>query len=88
MDINKTIRLLNRSWKQRSKWNTFVNSLVGSKYSKFKKTWKKIDKEAVRLKTILNKKGAPEPNSNYYFPSGKYGDLIWDLLDSYADILV
>ena len=64
---NKTISDLNKNYKKRNSWNKFVYSVQGKHYSKFKKTWEKLDAETVRLKNILDKNGTPTPKSNYQF---------------------
>ena len=81
MNIHETMQKLNTAYKKRNSFNTFVNSVQGKKYSKFKSKWKQLDKETVKLKTILTKNGTPKPKSNYYFPYEKYSDYLWDLLD-------
>lgn len=86
MNINKTIDRLNKAYKKRTSYNKFVYSVQGKKYSKYKSTWKKLDKETVRLKNILDKNGVPKPKTNYYFPYEKYSDYLWKLLDK-LDVL-
>lgn len=80
MDINKTISRLNTKYKKRSSYNKYVYSVQGKRYSNFKKTWKKLDGQTVRLKRILDKNGAPTPKSNYYFPYQRYDDYLNDLM--------
>ena len=80
MDINKTISRLNTKCKKRSSNNKYVYSVQGKRYSNFKKTWKKLDGQTVRLKQILDKNGAPTPKSNYYFPYQRYDDYLNDLM--------
>ena len=67
-------------------YNKYVYSVQGKRYSNFKKTWKKLDGQTVRLKQILDKNGAPAPKSNYYFPYQKYSDNLWKLLDNLPDL--
>ena len=86
MDINKTISRLNTKYKKRNSYNKYVYSVQGKRYSNFKKTWKKLDGQTVRLKQILDKNGAPAPKSNYYFPYQKYSDNLWKLLDNLPDL--
>lgn len=86
MNINKTISKLNTTYKKRASCNKFVYSVQGKKYSKYKTTWKKLDKETVRLKNILDKNDIPKPKSNYYFPYEKYSDYLWKLLDNVSDL--
>lgn len=78
MDINKTVSSVKKSLKQKTKWNNFVNSVQGSKYSKYKSTWNKLYKEMVKLEKCLNN-GTPKAKSDYYFPYEKYSDYLWDL---------
>lgn len=86
MDINKTITRLDKSWKNYPKWNTFVESVVGSRYSKFKSAWKNARKESEKLKQMLDKKGTPKPKSNYYFPSEKLSDYVWDMFGALPEL--
>ena len=58
----------------------YVYSVQGKRYSNFKKTWKKLDGQTVRLKQILDKNGVPTPKSNYYFPYQRYDDYLNDLM--------
>lgn len=81
MNIADTIRKLNTAYKKRNRFNKFVSSVQGKKYSKFKTKWPKLDQETVRLKQILDKNGTPKPKSNYYFPYQKYSNYLWELLD-------
>ena len=80
MDINKTISRLNTKYKKRSSYNKYVYSVQGKRYSNFKKTWKKLDGQTVRLKQILDKNDAPTPKNNYYFPYQRYDDYLNDLM--------
>lgn len=80
LDINKTISELNKNYQKRNYYNKYVLSVQGKKYSNYKKTWKKLDKQTVYLKQILDKNGAPAPKSNYYFPYQKYADYLNDLM--------
>lgn len=80
LDINKTISELNKNYQKRNYYNKYVHSVQGKKYSNYKKTWKKLDKQTVYLKQILDKNGAPAPKSNYYFPYQKYADYLNDLM--------
>lgn len=80
MNIDKTISRLNTKYKKRSSYNKYVYSVQGKRYSKFKKTWKKLDTQTVRLKQILDKNGKPAPKSKYYFPYQKYADYLDDLM--------
>ena len=80
LDINKTISKLNKNYQKRNYYNKYVRSVQGKKYSNYKKTWEKLDKQTVYLKQILDKNGAPAPKSNYYFPYQKYADYLNDLM--------
>lgn len=86
LNIDKTISDLNKNYKKRNSWNKFVYSVQGKHYSKFKKTWEKLDAETVRLKNILDKNGTPTPKSNYYFPYQKYSNYIWKLFDNVSNL--
>ena len=86
LNIDKTISDLNKNYKRRNSWNKFIYSVQDKRYSKFKKTWKKLDTETVRLKNILDKNGTPAPKSNYYFPYQKYSNYIWKLFDNVSDL--
>lgn len=79
INIDITIQKLNKAYTKRSKYNQYVYAVQGNRFSKYKKIWKKLDKQNVRLHTILNKNGTPKPCSNYYFPYEKYSDYLWDL---------
>ena len=81
LDIDKTISKLNKKYQKRNYYNKYVYSVQGKKYSNYKKTWKKLDKQTVYLKQILDKNGVPTPKSNYYFPYQKYADYLDDLMD-------
>lgn len=80
MNISKTISQLSIKYKKRNFYNEYVYSVQGKRYSDFKKTWKKLDVQTVRLKQILDKNGTPAPKSNYYFPYQKYDDCLLDLM--------
>ena len=80
LDINKTISELNKKYQKRNYYNKYVYSVQGKKYSNYKKAWKKLDKQTVYLKQILDKNGVPAPKSNYYFPYQKYADYLDDLM--------
>ena len=55
MNISKTISQLSIKYKKRNFYNEYVYSVQGKRYSDFKKTWKKLDVQTVRLKQILDK---------------------------------
>lgn len=86
LNIDNTIFNLNKNYKRRNSWNKFIYSVQDKRYSKFKKTWKKLDAETVRLKNILDKNGTPTPKSNYHFPYQKYSNYIWKLFDNVSDL--
>lgn len=86
MDINKTISRLNAKYKKRSSYNNYIYSVQGKRYSDFKKSWKKLDGQTVRLKQILDKNGEPAPKSNYYFPYQKYSDNLWEVIDKLPNL--
>lgn len=85
MNIEKTLSKLKTTLRKKKSWNSFVTSLQGNKYKKYKSTWKKLYKETLRLETCL-KAGTPEPKSNYYFPYEKYSDYLWELLGDCYDL--
>lgn len=86
MNINKTISRLNTKYKKLSSYNKYVYSIQGKRYSKFKKTWRKLDTQTVRLKQILDKNGKPAPKSKYHFPYQKYSNCLWKLFDNISDL--
>lgn len=80
MNINETISTLNQNFKRRNYYNRFIYSVQGKKYSNYKKAWKKLDQQTIRLKQILDKNGIPDSKSNYYFPYQKYDEALTDLM--------
>lgn len=85
MNIEKTLSKLKTTLRKKEAWNSFVTSLQGKKYKKYKSTWKKLYRETLRLEKCL-KAGTPEPKSNYYFPYEKYSDYLLDLMGNCYDL--
>lgn len=78
MNINNTMGHVKKALKKKEYWNSFVNSVQGKKYARYKKIWKKSYNELVKLEKCLEA-GTPTPYSNYYFPYQKYSNYIWKL---------
>lgn len=81
MNINKKVSTLNYNLKKKGTYNAYINSLVGSKYTKIKSRWKPLYSKYVSLQNRMNN-STPVANST---SSSDYN--IFDLVYNFGNTI-
>ena len=80
--LNKRINKYHKEYKKLAKYNKFINSVKGKKFTKCKKQWAKINKKMISYEKSLST-SIPKPKSTDYSKYGSFSPLKDDLLSKY-----